>query len=333
MPHALLIAHACALRAGLPCASQLDWFWSTVPGRHSYAATWARFRNGSRYETCHTEQFAPLYAPLSDARLALQMVARKSLAACREEQMKSQEIACLRQLIARSYLPRKLLFPGVMVRRSAQTAPTSGPADFRPGRYCYGRCNASHHLHGAPSHRWVEVLRVARLDDKASRQELSAVGQVWFWITVGSGIWLNTGRTVVLHSEDRLDCWAARKQGFDTVQFPNAFGGFTYELKDCRGVGLADQWQLWEEACPPRHIRLRAGLPPTRYSPAISDGVEGRDRHCKCNASLAWLNCGSHARAPGIATMTRITKLGYAGRGRTQDTAAGNVHPAHHPRS
>lgn len=89
---------------------------------------------------------------------------------------------------------------------------------------------------------WVEVMRVARLDDRygglrapggvgAFEAEMALVGQVWFWVARGSGVWLNVGRSLRLHgptvdyarrtlahTDTLLTCREARARNYDTIQ-------------------------------------------------------------------------------------------------------------------
>ena len=81
----------------------------------------------------------------------------------------------------------------------------------------------------------------------------------------------------------------------------DSFGGFTYEIKVCSGVGLPDDRVRYLEACPPPHIELLAGLPSagTRFAPGIPDDVEGDARPCACDPELSYMNCAPapHRRA------------------------------------
>ena len=74
---------------------------------------------------------------------------------------------------------------------------------------------------GVPDHTWVEVIRVGRLDDKDDAPDRATAGQVWFWLASGSGIWWNTGRTLVINEPKQGSgggCAAAHKQGYDSIQ-------------------------------------------------------------------------------------------------------------------
>ena len=92
----------------------------------------------------------------------------------------------------------------------------------------------------ADDHAWIEVMRIARLDDREDAiepNETCTVGQVWFWAAPGSGVWLNVGRSLVARGDAaRPGCREAHAQGYDTIQMPAAMGGFSSELMDCRGA-------------------------------------------------------------------------------------------------
>jgi len=83
-------------------------------------------------------------------------------------------------------------FPGLFVRREEVADVPFAAQPFPVGV----------RQSGLPNHTWVEIVRVGRIDDKDVSNERSAratVGQVWFWLAPGSGIWLNTGRTLVIN--------------------------------------------------------------------------------------------------------------------------------------
>ena len=103
---------------------------------------------------------------------------------------------------------------------------------------------------GVPDDTWVEVMRMARIDDRygglterpnnsSFESEMALIGQVWFWVARGSGVWLNVGRSLVLpgprapefasHIQAAVElsssplttnptCREARAQGYDTIQ-------------------------------------------------------------------------------------------------------------------
>jgi hypothetical protein len=40
---------------------------------------------------------------------------------------------------------------------------------------------------GVPDNMWVEIIRIARRNDKSQERDQCLVGQVWFWAAPGSG--------------------------------------------------------------------------------------------------------------------------------------------------
>ena len=135
-------------------------------------------------------------------------------------------------------------------------------------------------LTGISDHTWVEVMRIARKDEKTDAADASNRGQVWLWLAVGSGIWWNVGKSHrLLAADDRYlgsghpSCAEVRAMGYDSIQLTEFYPAMTLELIDCRGALLEDAADPWEQACPPHHVKLRAGIPPEpRYSPAL-EGV------------------------------------------------------------
>ena len=146
----------------------------------------------------------------------------------------------------------------------------------------------------ANDHAWIEVMRIARLDDREDAvepNETCTVGQVWFWAAPGSGVWLNVGRSLVVRGDAaRPGCREAHAQGYDTIQMPAAMGGFSSELLDCRGAAQPDARSRWESACPPAHVRLLAGTPQPRYAPALPSSWNAEEE-CVCDASRDYLSC------------------------------------------
>lgn len=90
-------------------------------------------------------------------------------------------------------------------------------------------------------------------------------------------------------------CEGARKQGYDSIQLPNSFGGYVNELIDCRGKDQPGADDVWELACPPPHVELRLGLPPShaRHAPHVSNStvLSFESCGCCCDDSLSHLNC------------------------------------------
>jgi len=149
---------------------------------------------------------------------------------------------------------------------------------------------------GVPDNMWVEIIRIARRNDKSQERDQCLVGQVWFWAAPGSGVWWNTGRSKRLLGSSYLyrrpTCREVRLQGFDSMQFSPFFPKMTLELVDCRGAHRSDALSRWESACPPGHIDLRAGTPRPRYAPALHDEVARTWRRCECDNAAAHISCG-----------------------------------------
>ena len=300
--------------------------WQCVDGWTSENAA-----SGVYYDACHSQ--APLYASLFDAKLGLQMwPSHKAPKECRDvaiaarllerypegvpwgelpsaqREVLGSEMALQRALrsaasgpcdvfrMSQQLLdPAKLLFPGFMVHRRSFD-PNHNSSGVTGGHFGVGRgYNARHYDDGVPSHTWVEVFRISRIVNKWGDRDVSAVGQVWFWLAMGSGVWLNTGRTLVHRGPPPQDeypsCWEARANGYDTIQLTRSFGGFSFELMDCRGADLPSGRSRWEEACPPSHVELRAGVPAKRYAPAFIDDAVVEERLCGCDSSKSYLNC------------------------------------------
>jgi hypothetical protein len=142
------------------------------------------------------------------------------------------------------------------------------------------------------------------------------VGQLWFWVARGSGVWLNVGRSLVMTgppppsrtaatsvrgslslpaapTTTNPTCREARARGYDTIQLLRSYG-LTYELIDCRGVTRPDWNVTYEPACPPDHVQLRVGLPAPRDAPALA-GAGGTSAPCSCDHSYDFLNCYGEA--------------------------------------
>ena len=255
--------------------SQLGFFWQRVPGRDTFSVRWR----------CWQCQHAPrglIWAPIQDASWSPAFInASSSLRGC---ESKGQNHSGWYLLLAaehcsdryRQELHRLLAFPGFFVVRNAAEP--------------------------VPDDHWVEVIRIARLsttDSQYRDADLSAVGQVWFWRAFGSGIWWNVGRSFVVTDDDTehhgtrggsrgtgaISCWVARRNGFDSIQLMRSFGGFAYEMLDCRGATLPNSHKPWTDACPPEHVQLLSGTPARRFTPALAPWVPSVEVPCQCNVA------------------------------------------------
>lgn len=259
-----------------PPVHRLSFYWNHVPGRSRFAVTWAcwdcAFNDGR------------LWAPLAESAYNPQLV--ESYAGA---QSCKHDITCLKPLARSRFDGPRLRFPGFFV--------------FHGG--ALGASDARDVLkHGVPDHTWAEVIRVSVLDDDAG-----LVGFVWFWQAMGSGIWLNTGRSLRLVGSRSLAetiwqldpdhclgpgkcgaCEKVRAMGYDTVQLTQFANGYSLEILDCRGADRPDGRDLWPHACPPPHIELLQGVPEVRYAPAL-EGVRSESHACSCDLSRDYINC------------------------------------------
>ena len=191
------------------------------------------------------------------------------------------------------------LYGPPMARHDVPAAPpTSPPGEhaFFPGFFAAADLSAR-----LADHSWVEVMRIARVDDKRDEGDRCLANQVWYWHAPGSGIWLDVGASLVLTPDyvgptrKFTSCRAARADGFDTIQIP-AFRNLShaFELVDCRdygGAGPDAPLEMWEAACPPAAARLRRGTPaPRDGAPALANAPTAA-RPCRCDPRFSFLNC------------------------------------------
>ena len=153
----------------------------------------------------------------------------------------------------------------------------------RPQEYRYRR--------GFPNHTWVEVVRVAyRRSITGNVTERAAY---WLWHASGSGIWYDTGRTLVDASGRGGDWWVRHSKSlrraakdFDSIQVPLTVRSTAwpmpnnrFEILDLRprpATSIADSAQ---------HACHAGGNGAFR-----SGAVHGQP--CDCDDSSAMLNCG-----------------------------------------
>eukprot|EP00928_Gymnodinium_smaydae_P036702 TRINITY_DN25614_c0_g1_i1.p1 TRINITY_DN25614_c0_g1~~TRINITY_DN25614_c0_g1_i1.p1 ORF type:complete len:523 (+),score=109.26 TRINITY_DN25614_c0_g1_i1:140-1708(+) len=154
---------------------------------------------------------------------------------------------------------------------------------------------------GLPSDTWVEVSHM--------EQPREAAG-AWFVFSMGSGVWLNTGKTLIYedhwaaHTEfcgeqcghlrllrgpvrDRLMCTEAARQGYDTIQFLNH---------------ADDQWRCSHGFFKHKPMGIEIVAVRLQGSGGPCGGMEdffragwNADKPCHCNNSKSWLNCGDLA--------------------------------------
>jgi len=243
-------------------ASRLGFFWDYVPQRRNLTVIWTCI-------WCRSFMFEGLsWAPAQDAKMNPSMLER-----CPEytSQVTMKSVPCDRfcqtdWAVGECYDITRVRFPGFFVHRlNAQTV--------------------------VPHDLWVEVMHIARIDDQTNLARQSTVGQVWFWMAEGSGIWLNVGRSLVAQQSAQFSCREARRMGYDSIQIPGAFNGFVFELVECRGQDLPNSEETWMKACPPPHVKLMTGVPRHRYAPAL-DGMPSYETVCLCEDNgYDHLNC------------------------------------------
>jgi hypothetical protein len=278
--------------------SQATFFWNTVPERDSFQALWSCVqctRQGFREE-------GALWAPSEEA--SANPVHRPVRKHCLDMLLRRP------QSMQRNSSCGSLPGPGhalhaqhaMMYRTNAYWAADSGgpsnkqlPVHF-PGVFVHRSSRTA-----ALNNTWVEVIRVAR-DDIGDRHPAGRCtrGQLWFWISPGSGIWLNVGLTQIMLSQHKLDrsggCATARRRNVDTIQIVDAFGGYSHEIVDCRATGSPGANDVWESACPPPHVHLRMGIPgplDSLHGGVLlkSPRVHPSSCKCRCDPSFDYLNC------------------------------------------
>ena len=268
----------------------MGFFWHTVPRRTEFRVLWS-------CAPCSTRGYrapAALWAPSEEALSSPFRTTRGVLKRCNVTEHPSCKSPAVRSHVLQTV-------------EAAVAVPVHFPGFFRApaapgGKGSFKRAAPSNSSLHVPDGQWVEVLRVARWNLQHAQVTDSTRGQVWFWLAVGSGIWWNVGKSLRLSHErnnramiDLNGCEGARKQGYDSIQLPNSFGGYVNELVDCTGYGRPGSQDVWELACPPSHIELRVGLPAasTRYAPHIPNetAIKGDACTCCCDSALNHLNC------------------------------------------
>ena len=265
-------------------AGAILFFWHNAPFAAQRAVRWV-------CAVCEDQlPLGSIWAPHEEAKLNPSLLAP---GACRSRTGQDLTECRLGHLHAR-YNASRIEFPGFFVHRFAAEAAT---------------LQASLYVRGVPDHHFVEVMRVSRVENKigstfsASNGRSSCTrGQLWFWLAIGSGIWLDVGRSLrVLNIKESLDgCRAARAAGYDTIQLMQSMRGLTFEIVECRAMGLRGDTDVWEDACPPRHVKLRSGLPEPRYSPGLTlPSGQAEQFQCSCDNAVDHLNCDGEGEAGG----------------------------------
>jgi len=142
---------------------------------------------------------------------------------------------------ASGYPPLPYTFPGFFVVRDLfPQGPVAADPPFPVGMP----------ERGLPDHTWVEVMRISRLDDKTSREvaDRSQVGQVWFWLASGSGIWWNTGRSLVINININITAMAAIDGGAtESVLSSRACVPSVHNADDYTNRSLLNFWRMRDE--------------------------------------------------------------------------------------
>jgi hypothetical protein len=341
--------------------SMINFFWNSVPGRSSFNVTWATVRCA----LLGWQRSGALYAPIDDMQHDISLITRpmvercmtgncSNLSKCRDvplgplqandaplsrSDMRSIARSGMRKCIAiglESFANFSLgatFQEGWSFGLDANIAYWVGAPGYPRPMYRFPgffvRRDGNENRTAVPSNTWVEVMRIDRIDDKdndSEQPDRATVGQVWFWYAPGSGIWWNTGNTLVYNitkditvdvtiAESTRSCsaewnlntwWETRDeafkevtcknavdQGYDSMQLLASFCGFSHELVDCRGAARDDVDDTWSIACPPPHVPLMRGLPEARYAPSLV-ALSGPASSCQCSPHLSYLNCAGN---------------------------------------
>ena len=275
---------------------QLEFVYNSVPLRSSFSALW----------TCTIctpyRQYGWLWAPLQDAVLNPSHLSDRlqptppsfniSFARLRTEDAKRRGVS-----VMSDESNGHSAFPGFFIHRLN-------------GSCQHAFCDDRSHRKPVPDNAWVEVMRISRFESNTLASERCTIGQVFYWVAFGSGIWINVGRSVRpsrpqsprehIDWTHRWNCDRAHELGFDTIQ---RLGDFSFELVDCRGLAeraARANETIWEDACPPKHTELRTGgVPLDFFSPAVhlpahqglAHAQNQSARRCQCDPTLDYLNC------------------------------------------
>ena len=299
----------------------LNYYWSHVPGRSSFTVTWICA------DCIFDEVEGPwLWAPNPVSAFNPSVVENYPGAAFCPDQgivpWTQARTTCLKEVAEQDYEVYSIHFPGLFVRRYGTSLLDSYPV-LREG---------------IPDHTWTEVMRVSVIDDQQSVE-----GMVWYFNAQGTGVWLNTGKSLRIVGDDDQArhiwniepasclqnaeflvckmCEIVMDAGYETVQLTQFANGYSLEIIDCRGAILPSGRNLWWDACPPAHTYLLRGIPPQpRFAPAL---VEQRSHstHCVCDRSKDYINCD------GNPDMAEVAPLSTPPPPPSAHLAAWDVHP------
>ena len=193
---------------------QLEFVYNSVPLRSSFSALW----------TCTIctpyRQYGWLWAPLQDAVLNPSHLSDRlqptppsfniSFARLRTEDAKRRGVS-----VMSDESNGHSAFPGFFIHRLN-------------GSCQHAFCDDRSHRKPVPDNAWVEVMRISRFESNTLASERCTIGQVFYWVAFGSGIWINVGRSVRpsrpqsprehIDWTHRWNCDRAHELGFDTIQ-------------------------------------------------------------------------------------------------------------------
>ena len=183
----------------------------------------------------------------------------------------------------------------------------TGPDELYPERVATDRANGyfvQRYVEGstpppqpAQPMAWMEVMHTAlgavnfpkRVNFRKHLRADQKVG-VWYWRTLGSGVFLSAGRTtrVVDGAADMRwtkDLPALRAEGVETVQAPLSVRNRGYEMRNQR-FEIVDL----------RHGEYGSGGEEVGCVGEYRTGFAA-ERPCECNATLGYVNCRPRARS------------------------------------
>ena len=298
-----------AVQGGLVDVSGLDFFWSHAPtlGSAHINVSWlSTAHNGPESIGACAVPEGTLWAVWNDASM------HPAILSCTGA---ARRCSCSNDACA----PRLLVNP-----TSSKLDATAGQSSFSSGFQCAMDAVPRSKLRspgffvhregvrsaGVADHTWVEVMRTARMDKfyggeapaeslEGFRSKMDLVGQLWFRVARGSGVWLNVGRSQ-RHSgrSNNPSCAQARADGYDTIQLTTGYGS-AYDLIDCRGANRPDANITYEAACPPPFINLIAGAPLPRDAPGLVRVTDDVRLRCRCDRALDAVTCMAPAPFPG----------------------------------
>lgn len=261
----------------------LRFLWASVPLRSSIRVSWVCqwvARNcTSKLDT------GSVWAPVAEAVLRPKFISVRSTEA--SSGGTNLSIRAANQVLAKRLRPDAdaLWFPGMFVQlESSLDLPSFVPDDH-----------------------FVQVFRMARVENKHGQKDQSTRGQVWYWLASGSGIWLFLGKSMRVRKAGTFTpgCLTASAQGYDSIQLASPVsGGYAglVEIVDCRGTrhDPASATEVWEAACPPPLAsKLHVGLPwtwpgyPSSHSIRLPKAFLKNKTlcSCSCESRLEYLNC------------------------------------------